>query len=62
MSNELSKATTRESLKPRFPYMPREEWQGRIAKARALMDLKGLDALMVLNNQERLYYFGASQK
>jgi len=61
MSNELSKATTRESLKPRFPYMPREEWQGRIAKARALMDLKGLDALMVLNNQDRLYYFGASK-
>jgi len=61
MSSELKKAAQRESLAPRFPYMPKEEWEARILKARGLMEKMGLDAIMVLNNQDRLYFFGATK-
>lgn len=61
MSTELKKAVSREALTPEYPYMPKEEWETRIAKARALMSEKGLDALMILNNQDRLYFFGATK-
>lgn len=61
MSTELKKAIQKEALKPAYPYMPKEEWAARIARARALMAPKGLDALMILNNADRLYFFGASK-
>jgi Xaa-Pro aminopeptidase len=61
MSTELNKAVGRASLAPSFPYMPHEEWEARIAKARMLMEQQGLDAITVLNNQDRLYFFGASK-
>ncbi|MCC6209876.1 MAG: aminopeptidase P family protein [Burkholderiales bacterium] len=61
MPTELKKAIQKEALKPAYPYMPKEEWSARIAKARELMSASGLDALMILNNQDRLYFFGASK-
>jgi Xaa-Pro aminopeptidase len=38
--------------------MPKEEWESRIKKARALMKGKGLDAVLILNNDNRLYFYG----
>lgn len=61
MSTELKKAVARQALTPTYPYMPRDEWQSRIANARARMDHQGLDALLILNNQDRLYFFGATK-
>ncbi|MEP7300116.1 MAG: Xaa-Pro peptidase family protein [Caldimonas sp.] len=61
MTTELQKATQKDALKPTYPYMPKDEWAARIAKARRLMAARGLDALMILNNQDRLYFFGASK-
>lgn len=61
MSGELSKAVSRETLAPKYPYMPREEWEGRISKARALMKEKGLDALVLLTEQNQRYFFGSTK-
>ncbi|MDP6563575.1 MAG: Xaa-Pro peptidase family protein [Alphaproteobacteria bacterium] len=61
MSTELKKAVQRESLTPEFPYMPKQEWEARIAKARRLMERDGLDALMVLNSKNQLYFFGSTK-
>ena len=61
MGTELKKAVRREALNPQFPYMPREEWDVRIKRARELMEKKGIDAFMVLNNQNRLYFFGSGK-
>lgn len=61
MSAELKKAVQRESLAPKFAYMPKEEWQSRIAKVRALMKKREVDALLILNGQDRLYFFGATK-
>ena len=55
---EYHKAYEGESLNPFFPYMPKEEWEGRISKARSLMAEKGLDALLILNREDSLYFFG----
>lgn len=61
MPTEMSKAVSRESLAPKFPYMPKEEWQSRIAQARTLMSRSGIDALLILTGQDRLYFFGATK-
>jgi Xaa-Pro aminopeptidase len=61
MPSELDKAIQRETLTPQYPYMPREEWKDRIARARALMTDKGLDALMLVNSQNHQYFFGSAK-
>ncbi|HJO72768.1 MAG TPA: aminopeptidase P family N-terminal domain-containing protein, partial [Rhodospirillales bacterium] len=61
MPSELDKAIRRETLTPQYPYMPREEWQDRITRARALMKEKGLDALMLVNSQNHQYFFGSTK-
>jgi len=58
MATELKKTFERKSLNPNLPYMPKEEWESRIKKARGLMERDGLDALFILNNVNRLYFFG----
>ena len=58
MGSELKKAVTREALSPEYPYMPKAEWESRVKKARELMGKKGIDAIMILNNEDRLYFFG----
>jgi Xaa-Pro dipeptidase len=58
MGSELKKAVEREALNPEFPYMPKAEWESRIKKARGLMGKRELDAIMILNNEDRLYFFG----
>ena len=61
MGTELPKMTERETLNPEFPYMPKSEWESRIKKARQLMGKMGLDALMILNNDNRAYFFGCGK-
>ena len=58
MGTELRKVYRRESMNPEFADVPKTEWESRIHKARALMKKKGLDALIILNNQNRRYFFG----
>ncbi len=58
---ELRKTYQRESLSPQYPYMPKAEWEKRISKARGLMADKGLDAIMILNNQDALYFLGSAK-
>jgi len=38
--------------------MPKDEWQGRINKAKSLMKEKGIDALLFFNKKNQVYYFG----
>jgi len=59
MGTELKKTYEHNSVAPPFPYMPKEEWQSRIDKARRLMSEKGIDALIILNCENRLYFFGS---
>ncbi len=61
MGTEFKKTTEWESLNPEFPYMPKNEWESRIEKARQLMGKKGLDALMILNMDDRIYFFGSAK-
>jgi len=61
MGSELKKAYHREALNPPYPYMPKTEWESRIKKARELMGKNGMDALIILNNQDRLYFFGSGK-
>ena len=61
MSSELQKAVQRESMKPEYPYMPREEWDARVSRARSEMASSGIDALMILSSQNRVYFFGSTK-
>ena len=61
MGSEIKKSFKLQSLNPQYPYMPREEWESRIEKARGLMEEKGLDAMIILTNQNRLYFFGSAK-
>jgi Xaa-Pro aminopeptidase len=61
MGVELRKTFERPALAPQYPYMPKSEWELRTGKIRGLMEKKGLDALMVLNDQDRLYFFGCAK-
>lgn len=61
MGTELSKMIEEQALNPEFPYMPKSEWESRIKKARQLMKQKNIDALMILNNDNRLYFFGSAK-
>ncbi len=61
MGSELKKAVIKEAMNPDFPYMPKAEWESRIKKARSLMAKKGMDAIMILNNEDRLYFFGRAK-
>ena len=61
MGSELKKAVIKEAMNPDFPYMPKVEWESRIKKARSLMAKKGMDAIMILNNEDRLYFFGRAK-
>jgi len=61
MGTELQKMTEREALNPEFPYMPKNEWESRIKKAQQLMGKRNLDALMILNNDDRTYFFGCGK-
>jgi len=56
--SELKKCYEIKALSPKFPYMPREEWEGRIKKAKKIMAEKGIDALFLLNKKNWTYYFG----
>jgi len=56
--SELKKCVETSALSPEYPYMPKEEWEGRIKKARVLMDKNGIDGLVILNEWSRTYYFG----
>jgi len=58
LSSELKKCYEMKVLSPKFPYMPRDEWESRIKKARELMKEKGIDALLLLNRKNQVYYFG----
>jgi len=58
MGTEYEKTIETESLNPVYPYMPRAEWERRISKARSLMAEKGIDAILILNGQDALYFFG----
>jgi len=58
MGTELNKTYQREALNPEFPNMPKWEWESRIKKARGLMEKRGLDAIMILTDQDSLYFFG----
>jgi len=58
MGTEMSKMIESQALNPEYPYMPKEEWESRIKKARQLMKGKNLDALMILNDDDRTYFFG----
>lgn len=61
MATEFNKAYETESLNPIYPYMPKEEWERRISKVRGLMANKGLDAILILNTEDTLYFFGRSK-
>jgi Xaa-Pro aminopeptidase len=61
MGTELAKTIEGESLSPTYPYMPKEEWENRISKARRLMTQKGLDAILILNREDSLYFFGRTK-
>jgi len=61
MGTEFYKAVETESLNPIYPYMPKEEWERRISKARGLMANKGLDAILILNREDALYFFGRTK-
>jgi Xaa-Pro aminopeptidase len=56
--SELKKCYESKALSPEWAYMPKEEWEERIKKARVLMDKSGIDALMLLNDWDWTYYFG----
>ena len=58
MGTEYEKTIETESLNPVYPYMPRAEWERRISKARSLMAEKDIDAILILNGQDALYFFG----
>jgi len=58
MGTELDKVIEEKALNPEVPYMPKSEWESRIAKARNLMGKADLDAMIILNNEDRLYFFG----
>ena len=61
MSGELAKAVSRETLNPKYPYMPKQERDGRIARARALMKQKGMDAIILASGQNQRYFFGSTR-
>jgi Xaa-Pro aminopeptidase len=56
--SELKKCHESEALSPKFPYMPQNEWEGRIKKAKGLMQDKRIDALLLFNRKNQVYYFG----
>lgn len=58
MGTELNRAFETEALNPEHPYMPKKEWESRIKKAQGLMEKRGLGAILILNNQDRLYFLG----
>jgi Xaa-Pro aminopeptidase len=58
---EIHKISEFKSLDPEFPYMPKAEWESRISKARTMMNQKGIDALLILNMEDRLYFFGSQR-
>ena len=61
MASELAKTIQSESLNPTYPYMPKEEWESRISKARMLMEQQGLDAILILTHEDSLYFFGRTK-
>jgi len=61
MGTELAKTFESESLSPTYPYMPKQEWENRISKARKLMAQNGLDAILILNREDSLYFFGRTK-
>lgn len=61
MGTELAKTIESQALNPEYPYMPKEEWESRIRKARQLMRQRKLDALMILNNNDRTYFYGCGK-
>ncbi len=61
MGTEFSKMIESQALNPEFPFMPKDQWESRIKKARQLMERKNLDALMILNNNNRTYFFGCGK-
>ena len=56
--SELKKCHEITVLSPKFPYMPENEWRGRIERAKSLMTDKGVDALLLFNRKNQVYYFG----
>ena len=61
MGTEYAKAIEAESLNPVYPYMPKAEWERRLGKSRSLMAEKGMDAVLILNSQDALYFFGCKK-
>lgn len=55
---DLKKCVETEALSPQFPYMPKNEWEGRVKKAKGLMEEKGIDALLLFGRKSQVYYFG----
>jgi len=61
LGTEYYKAVESEALNPPYPYMPKAEWESRITKVRGLMTDKGLDAILILNREDALYFFGRTK-
>ena len=61
MGTEYNKCYETESLNPVYPYMPKAEWERRISKVRSLMAEKGMDAILILNREDALYFFGRTK-
>lgn len=56
--SELKKCYQMEALNPEYPYMPKDERESRIKKTKALMEEKNIDALLLFNRKNQVYYFG----
>lgn len=56
--SELKKCYEIGALSPEWPYMPKDEWQGRIKKAKSLMKDNDIDAMLLFNRKNQVYYFG----
>ncbi len=46
------------SHQPAYPMFPNEEFEARVAKARALMDARGIDALLLTAKENVVYFSG----
>ena len=58
LGTELKKGIENQALNPEFPYMPKNEWESRIERMRRLMGNMNIDAILILNGDNRIYFFG----
>lgn len=55
---KFEKCTELEHVSPEFPYMPKEEWESRIKRAKELMAQENVEGMLICNRKDWIYYFG----